>query len=294
MQNRARRFFAGTIIFTAVACGRSSAGSSPSPDISASPPTESARPVLSGATSWKLQPSNAERFYSTISDTHLKLSDSSTATNDGITSRAEFTISSSRATPTWMISATINTFSLEGGSRSGVSNTAFSLPFSIAGRFQNNKLIFTPAGGSAIIDCTNPVLSTLPVIQRAVIAPPSQLYAGTTWNDSTTVELCSGGIPVTAITNRNYQVLGEAVIGSVPVILLERHDRSSSAGEGSSGQHRITLRTETVGSGQVAIDRLTGSLIDDVSTYTTSITIRASGRNQQFTQIVKEHTSLRR
>jgi hypothetical protein len=108
-----------------------------------------------------------------------------------------------------------------------------------------------------------------------------------------TTELCSGGIPVTAISNRTYQVLGEGVIGSTPVILLERHDRSSSTGEGSSGQHRVSIQADAVGSGQVAIDRVTGILVDDLSTYSTSITIRSSGRIQKFTQAVKEHTVLK-
>lgn len=293
MQNRARRLFASVMAIATIACGPSSPGNPPSPVISPEGSTESPKPVSTGAGAWKLQPSSTEHLYFTTSDARLKLVDSSTTTEDEITGQTEFKFSSSREAHGSVISATVNTFTLEGGSRTGVLNTSSLMPLSVTGHLQNNKLVFALPGTPAIIDCANPVSSTLSVVQRTFIAPPTDLHTGMTWTDTTTAELCAGGVPVITGTNRNYRVLGEAVIGVTPVILLERHDRSSSTGEGSNGQHRVAIQTETAGSGQIAIDRLTGSLVDDLSTYTTSIIIRTSGRNQRFTQIVQEHTTLK-
>jgi hypothetical protein len=293
MHNRIQIMLAGAIAIAAVACGPSSAGSPPSPVIPPEGTTEPPKPISTGPGVWKLQPSSIERFYLTTSDVRLKLTDSSTIAEDAINTRAEFKISSLRETRSFLISATINTFTSEGGSRTGASTTSFSLPLSITARSQNNRLLFTIPGSTTGVDCTNPAFSTLSVIQRAVIAPPFDLHTGMTWNDTTTADLCSGGIPVVVRSVRNYRVLGEAVIANLPVILLERHETGSSAGEGSNGQHRIMVQTETTGSGQIAIDRLTGSLVDDLSTYMSSITIRSSGRGRIFTQTVKEHTTLK-
>jgi hypothetical protein len=293
MQRKAQLFLTALTCITAIACGPSSAGSPPSPSIPNEGSAELPKPILPGASSWKLQPSSADYFYSTISDAHLKLIDSLSANDESIISRTDFKFSSSRDARGFVISATINALSLQGGSRTGTSSTSFSLPILINGHLQNNELLFTLPGTSNTPDCTDPVFTALPALQRTLVIPPADLHTGMTWTDSTTANLCSAGIPVISGAIRNYRVLGESIVGTIPVILLEKHDRGLSTGEGSSGQHRVAIQTETVGSGQVAIDRLTGSLVDDVSTYTTSITIRSSGRNQRFTQTVKEHIALK-
>lgn len=292
-QRTTRLFFASIISITALACGPSSAGSPPSPNIPTGNSPELPKPISTEIASWKLQPSSADHHYLTISNARLKLTDSSTVSEESIISRIEFKISSARETPTSTFLTTIDSFSLEGGSRTRVEPLSFTLPISLIARFQDNKLQFSFPDNSTAADCTNPVLSTLSIIQRTLVTPPLQLHTGMTWNDSTAAEVCSGEIPVSMTSSRKYRVLGATMIGNTPVILIERHDRSSSTGEGSSGQHRIALQSETIGSGQIAINQLTGTLVDDLSTYETLITIRASGRNQKFTQLVKEHTTLK-
>ena len=293
MRNRARLLFTGVISITAIACGPSSAGGPPLPTIPDKDAPGLPKPINTAVASWKLQPSSADHLYFTTSDVHLKLTDSSTIPDELITNRAEFHFSSSREGRGFILSAAVNDFSLQGGQKTGISTTSFPLPLSVTGHLQNNKLLFTLAGTATTVDCTNPASAALSAIQRTFVTPPVDLHTGMSWIDSITAETCSAGLPVISQNSRNYRVLGESAIGTVPVILLERHDRSSSAGEGSNGQHRVAVQTETIGSGQVAIDRMTGSLVNDASTYTTSITIRSSGRIQKFTQIVKEQIALK-
>ena len=287
------RVLTAVISITAIACSPGSAGSPPSPSNPNERPAELPRPISPGPASWKLQPSPADHLYFTISDARLKPTDSLTVADESVISRAEFEFSSFKDTHSFVLAATINNFSIQGGSRTEAPSTSFSLPLSISGHLQNNKLLFTVPGTSTPLDCANPVLAALPLLQRTFITPPVDLHTGMTWSDSTTTELCSAGLPIISNGTRNYRVLGESLIGRIPVILLERQERSSSTGEGSSGQHRVAVQTETVGSGQVAIDQVTGSLVDDVSNYTTSIIIRSSGRNQKFTQTLKEHIALK-
>lgn len=293
MQNTVRKFCLPAIATIMVACGPASAGSPPSPAIPSEGSIKPSAPI-SKAGSWRLQPITTDRSYIATSNTALELIDSSRTLRDTLTTRTDFRMSASRDIRATIISATINSLSLDAGPKTGIPEKASVLPFVLIGRFQNNRLTFNQGGSqSANIDCADPASSSLSIIQRSLIVPPLELHTGMTWTDSISAELCSGAVPITVVTTRNYRVLGESFVRSVPVILLERHERIISTGEGSSGQHRITLHTEGAGSGQVAIDRLTGFLVDDVSTYTAAVIVRSSGRDQRFAQVVNEHIALK-
>lgn len=288
MQNTVRKFCLPAIATIIVACGPASPGSPPSPAI----PSEG--PPISKAGSWKLQPTTTDHSYISTSNTVLELIDSSRTLRDTLTTQTDFRMSASKDIRGTIISATINALSLNAGARTGIPEKTSALPLVLTGRFQNNRLTFNQGGSPPInINCADPASSSLSIIQRSFIVSPLELHTGMTWTDSISAELCSGAVPITVVTTRNYRVLGESFVRSAPVILLERHERIISTGEGSSGQHRIILRVEGAGSGQVAIDRLTGFLVDDVSTYTAAVTIQSSGRDQRFTQVVNEHIALK-
>lgn len=288
-----RPFFLSAVATVLVACSPSSAGNPPSPAISDEDSIKPALPI-SKSGSWKLQPTTTDHSYLSTSNTALELIDISQALRDTLTTQAEFRMSASRDIRGILVSATINAFSLHTSARTGIAEKVSSLPLTVAGKLQNNRFVFSLASNQPInTGCVDPTFSALSIIQRSVVVSPLELHTGMTWTDSVSAELCSGAIPITVITTRNYRVLGESLVRSVPVILLERHETMISTGEGSSGQHRITLRTEGVGSGQIAIDRLAGFLVDDLSTYTAAITVRSSGRDQRFTQVVSEHIALK-
>ena len=293
MQNTVRKFFLPAIATIVVACGPSSAGSPPLPAVPNEGSIKPAAPI-SKPGSWRLQPAIADHSYLSTSNTTLELVDSSRTLRDTLTTRAEFRMSASMDSRGAIISATINALSLNAGARTGVPEKASSLPFVIIGKFQNNQLVFSQGNSqSANMNCADPASSALSIIQRSIVVSPLELHTGMTWTDSISAELCSGAVPITVVTTRNYRVLGESLVRSVPVILLERHDTMLSTGEGSSGQHRIILHAEGTGSGQVAIERLTGFLVDDLSTYTATVTVRSSGRDQRFTQVLSEHIAIK-
>jgi hypothetical protein len=110
-----------------------------------------------------------------------------------------------------------------------------------------------------------------------------------TWSDSTTANLCSGSIPITSITSRNFRVIGEVNRG----LLIERQERTKSTGEGAQGQHRITLQSSGTGTAQLIIDPQTGTLLESTGVHTASVVVTASGRDRQFTQTTREQVFIR-
>jgi hypothetical protein len=90
---------------------------------------------------------------------------------------------------------------------------------------------------------------------------------------------------------RIYMVKGQAVVRGRTAILLEQQNRTSFAGEGAQEQHRIRVRGDGTGKSQLAVDAVTGALIDVTADNTTLLTITASGRDQRFTQTSYERVT---
>jgi hypothetical protein len=292
MWNKARAIFISAIGIIALACAPSIAATPPSPSTGSTENPNVSHPILPGPASWTLEVSTIEHTYLAITGTQLQLTDSAITLRDTLAARTEFRISVSREPRSSSIIATVNSFAVQGGSRTGSIETPPQLPLSAIGHLENNKFTFAPAVvRSPSTSCTNSAVSTLSVIHRSFILVPFELHTGMTWMDSTSAELCNGSIPIIATSVRTFRVLGESLSGTTPVILLEKHEKLHSTGEGSSGQHRVLLNSEGSGIGQIAIDRATGLLVDDASTYTTTVSIRSSGRDQRFTQVVKEHVT---
>jgi len=138
------------------------------------------------------------------------------------------------------------------------------------------------------LDCNNEVSSIVPLIQRALVMPPIQLQKDLTWTDSTDTSICSGPVPVLLTGVKHYRVIGETRQGIIPAILIERQDRTVSAGEGTEGQHRIQIKSQGTGRSSIFIDAQTGALLDMTTVNSTTVTVTVSGRTRQFVQSSRE------
>ncbi|HEX6574612.1 MAG TPA: hypothetical protein VF042_06535 [Gemmatimonadaceae bacterium] len=268
----------------AVACSRNpSPGTEPIPVINGVPEQPGVQPS-SGRQRWTISPTRETHRYSSTISTSIELNQpAGPVTRDSLISRITFTLETERLAQAIDYTATIEGISSQAGTRTGGMSTSLSLPFRLSG--QVDRLRITT--DSASLDCSNEVMAVIPVVQRSLVLPPLTLQKDMTWADSVSSAACSGGIPVRATTVRTYKVLGESPLG----ILIKRQDRTSTAGEGSQGQHRIKLITEGTGDAQLVIDPATGSLVETTGTSSIAVTITASGREQHFVQTVREKTA---
>ena len=243
---------------------------------------------LSTHSAWTIHPTAELHAYRSTISTLLELADSAGLEKDSITSTTDFTLSIIENSEALSYSATIAAFSFQGGPKTGTTAVTSQLPFSFSGRLHQGKLTINPItgrSGELSVDCSNEVLSAIPVIQRAVATVPLALQKDMTWSDSTTANICSGSIPLTSVTSRHFRVIGEVSRG----ILIERKEHTASAGEGAQGQHRLRIRSSGTGTAQLIIDARTGALRESTGTHTASVIVTASGRDRQFTQTTREH-----
>ena len=240
-------------------------------------------------TAWIITPTTQQHRYHAATATLLELADSAGITTDSLRSTVDFTLSIARTPDSLSYATTIESISVKNGTRTGEGPMSTTLPFSFTGHIQENRLTITSPSKQSpgISGCSNEVLSVAPVIQRAVVQVPLALQQNQTWADSVSAEICSGSIPVTGTVSCRYRVLGETSSG----VLIERQDKTISAGEGTQGQHRVKLRSNGTGTARLLVDSRTGALIESTGTHTATVVVTASGKDRIFRQTSHEQIS---
>ena len=290
MSNKHRLLF---ISFLITACRSAAPPGMPGPgprsgDSPANPPE-----LKHEITSWTIFPVAQEHHYTSVTTAVLESTGFSGASRDTVLSTIDFSLFIERNVVPASYSATIAAVSIRGGPRtagSTLSPTNLSLPFIFTGRIEANRITLdlpklhteTPAS------CSSEILSAIPVIQRSLVLVPLQLRTGMAWTDSTRTSVCSGPLMVLLTSVRTYQVRGQTIARSRPVILLEQQNRTSFTGDGTQEQHRIHVRGEGSGKAQLMVDAVSGDLIDTTSDHTTVLIVTSSGRDQRFTQTSRE------
>lgn len=240
-------------------------------------------------TIWTITPTAQEHRYRSAVTTFLELPDSAGIKTDSVKTIVDFTLSVIRTPDLLSYTTTIESMSLQSSTGTGDTPARSSLPFSFTGQLQQGKLsIILPSKQPAsLTDCSDEMLSLIPVVQRAVLQVPLLLRKDLTWTDSTSANVCAGSIPITSIASRRYRILGETGSG----ILIERQDKTTSTGEGTQGQHRVRLRSDGTGTVQLLVDSRTAALIESTGTHTASVVVTASGRDRIFRQTSREQIS---
>lgn len=270
---------------------------------SSSPPTVQTSPgpvsnpgsgpiaISSGPISWKIIPVQQQHRYQAISETVLETIDSTGSNHDTVKSTLNFLLTTAQDGDSIVYSATIESISVTGGPRIGrIDTSKLQLPFSFLGHLKFGQLtIGLQQRVSTVTDCSSELLSATTLVQHAVIAVPQLINKDMVWTDSIQTTVCNGSIPMLSTTAYQYRVVGEGPAG----LLLERQDRTTSVGEGPQDQHQVRLQSEGSGTTRVLLDPQTGVLRESAGTRTGFVTVRASGREQRFTQVTREQITLR-
>lgn len=282
------------IAFVLAACA--SRGSSPVPATEPTPVSANAAevPPRGRITSWTLVPANQPtRYVSTVIATIESSSDSG-ITRDTVAQQTRFTLLTATNSGSTAYLGSITEISNLAGNRIGSADRKPVLPVSFTGHISDGRMTIDELNGRVPDnqpDCTDLVYSTLGSIQRRVVVVPPQLTSATAWTDSVTTKTCNGLVPISVTSIRNSRVLGEGEMNGTAAIIIERTERTSSAGEGSDGQHRILLKGETIGSTMLYVDAHTGALLNSEGEQRTSLLVTA-GQSRRFTQVVREKTTV--
>jgi hypothetical protein len=260
------------------ACGRSPAVLNPTPENTQ--PSIPATPVDRSGAHWRLSPRNQTERYRSTTTTVVDIA----GTHDMVQTNTIFNLGIQDRNAGLTINTMFDSVSIQAPARIETTPVTPILQHQISAHLENSTLKFTDNSNA---DCvTQSVL--IPLLSHAVSRLPLDLRTGMTWTDTLSLIGCTGGVPTTLTSVRSYQVMGEQNTGPIRGIEITRSDKTTSAGEGEQGQHRVGISSTSSGSAQLLIDSQTGSLLQSTGQYSGTVTVVTSGRQQVFNQTVRE------
>ena len=281
--------------FLYLGCASSSPGAGTSLPLPApvpeTAPQASTTPIRTGS-SWKITPTSQPQAYSTLLTTLVtETGGPGPRRQDSLTTRANYSISTTRTADSLSFTGSITSFSVQ-GSASEMSEAQPMFPIFFTGTLRNHGITTQRSDASVTGSnlCSDIDQASLRIVQHNLIPVPFELTDQQIWTDSTSSIICSGTLPLTLTSVRTFQIMGESEFEGSPALVIEQNERTFSRGEGSQGQHRIFMETQGLTNGRLYIDRSSGLLLAANLTNKLSLAIQSSGRTQHFTQISTETT----
>lgn len=280
------------------ALGCAGATSSPAPvSPDAAVENKPAVPSIRSGEVWTIRSDPGPHIYTSISNIMLELSAGPETNRDSMAIASRYSLRFDRTDESVPATGQIDQFLIQTGGRIG-STTQPDLPLPFSGSVTKRQITLSPVNqpqtASSSMTCPNFWSTAISGVRRNVFLVPSQMTRGMIWADTVSSMTCHGLTPVSLINSYSYQVIGEVDRQGSSAILIERTGATSSSGEGSDGQHRVTIDGKGTSLARFYLDKTTGTLLDAEDDQKTRVTITSSGRSQIFTQTVREITTLQR
>ncbi|MEP6507612.1 MAG: hypothetical protein ABJC63_05250 [Gemmatimonadales bacterium] len=241
---------------------------------------------------WRITPTLEVANYQSTLKTIIAERGTPENRQSSFTTTTDYSLRLVKASNSIGISGRVSTFQIESDQAAQLSSrNFFVLPFSFDGMISNHNIslhLSDPDQLASVAQCNDSSQTILSIVNRDLIVVPQELATDQSWQDSTSSSLCSASLPVVVSVIRNYKITGEIIINDVPALKLERTEKLVTSGEGSQGQHQITINGTGTGKAQVYIDQISGLLLSLSATTQIELSIRSSGRIQNFSQVSEE------
>jgi len=274
----------------------SAIGNSPSPSPVSDASSEGiGTPVIgSEGTSriWNVTPTEESQAYRSIVKTTIEERNTQERRKGGITTITDYLLKLSRSSKNVEISGSVSGFQVNTDQTSQLpSPPSFTLPLVFVGNITDHNIVLRSVGATQSnysAPCSDSTQTILSTINRDLIVVPREMFTNQSWQDSTSNTICSGSLPLVVSMIRTYRITGETILDGITMLRLERTEKLLASGQGSQGQHQISLHGTGLGKAEVFIDRASGLLLSLTAVNQMELAIKSSGRIQNFTQTSQE------
>lgn len=251
-------------------------------------------PLIRSAEAWTIRSDPGPHTYTSVSNIVLELPSGSVTSRDSIGITSRYTLSFDRTGESVPVTGQVDQFLIIAGGRIG-SMPQPEIPLLFSGSVTKHQVTINPVNQSqtaASTVCPNSWSTAFSGVRRNIFLVPLQVSSGMIWVDSTSSMTCHGSTPVSLKNIYTYKVIGEVDHQRGQALLVERTGVSSFSGQGSDGQHTVTVDGQGTSSGRFYLDRITGTVLTADDEQKTRVTIVTSGRSQIFAQTVNEQIAL--
>ena len=254
---------------------------------------EPARATSTSHTTWRISPVAESKKYSSVLTTRIQQT-GNIGKQDSLAVTTLYSLSIARTADVTSLSGKIEAFTVRAGEQIGSPVLELQLPVSFTGKFEDQEVQLEPVvspNHASSLTCDDFSLALLATVHRNVFIPPLEISGGQIWQDSTSYTMCSGPIPLSVVSVRNYRLTGEITFDGVTAFIVDENERTFSRGEGSQGQHRVRVETHSTTTKRLYLDRTSGALLSLSADSKTILSIQTSGRMQNFIETSKENTN---
>jgi hypothetical protein len=254
------------------------------------PPT---RNTPTSRATWRINPVAEAEKYSSVLTTQIQQTGNS-GKQDSLTVTTLYSVSIDRATDVTSLTGKIEAFTVQAGEQIGSSASEIQSPVFFSGKFTGQELeleSLTSTNHTYSLTCDDVSLTSLATVYRNTFISPLEIFSGQTWQDSTSYTVCSGSLPLSVVSIRNYRLAGETILDGIPALIISQNEKTFSRGEGSQGQHKILVEARGTTTRRLYLDRNSGILLSSSADSKTMLSIRTSGRVENFVEISKENTT---
>jgi hypothetical protein len=281
------------IVVSTTACiPRSSPSTSPEQS-PAGQPVQPTQPIESAISRWSFQNDNQPHRYRLVNVTTVKLQADAPQPEDSVRTTMTFTLALDSSPAIYNISGEITQTSIQSRGRIRQVIPYQILPIAFRGDYRDNQVqIHIEGSRPNTVPCTDTTTAQLARLYGQFNRIPAVIQRGMSWRDSLTIHSCQGLIPIEIRIIRNYQVVGETAIADHHVVLIDRSDSVQTSGEGSQGQHQVSVEAQGTGETKLFLNASTAQVVTSDSEQLTNVLVKTSGRVLRFTQHSKETVRL--
>lgn len=240
---------------------------------------------------WRTTPTEELQSYRSTIKTTIEEQNTQENRKFHFTTSADYSLRLLRSTSKIDLSGTVLNFQVNADKPDSLSPSSFEFPMIFSGKIADHNIFLRPSNSNkptSLLPCNDSLQILLSVINRDLVIVPTEISTDQGWQDSTSSMICSGSVPVDVSMLRNYRITGETIVDGMSALQLERTEKLLASGQGSQGQHQISISGVGTGRGQIYVDRVTGTLLSLTATNEIELSIKSSGRTQMFTQRSEE------
>ena len=288
---RAALFAGASIVVAACAPSAPSRPAEPPRPVVRTTPLPSSASTPTGPVAFSYAP-GSYRFVVTT-DAAIELSADSGSRSESRRTVAHMTYRiGPRATGMRVITGTVDSFTVSPVPTPGVSGALIPAPVAFRGSIDAARRIvdLRPAVPAPVAsDCGTPTQALYGLVRETIVLPLPTLYAGQTWNDSTTSTVCRGDVPLTTRARHQYRVEGAVLYDGVEALHLTRATTLDLAGQGAQRGVSFTVGGRGTARTDLYLAPASGRLLGSSTESDLELDVSVPGRGaQRFRQRARQ------